>query len=610
MAIPAHLATQFLTGLTALSAEKAKRQGTKFTLRDLIIANKQREMLSLGENLNAPQKAILSAKKPGGTSLEEGLNATTSEVAGLNSQRHIILKPRQIGSSTLFTGIYFLDSITVPNTNTLILAHEKQTAANLLDKCRTFHKFLGELAPQKGIDNFEMISFPELNSTIKIATAMNGDSGRGFTYHNFLGTEVAFWPNAAQILKGVFESVPLSGNVTLESTANGEGDVFHRMIVDALANKSEYLAHFYPWFMMEEYKDFEGAKKLLELGGFEALRGKFDSVFGDEKQICSTFNLSLEQMAFRRLKIASTPASLKPLLSFQQEYPATAAEAFVGSGQGYFDADSLGKMKLNSCASKFGRNRIPPQFSKLLNLIAQDEIEIFELPKVGGNYLVVNDPSEGINKDENHDFSSFMVFDLSSWEVILRVSSRRVSPLESSQILVDLGNWYNLAVVMVERNNHGHAVLQGLTLIDPLTNSPLYPLERVYHHTDFETAKIAKSRGAARTARKNAEVRQLGFPSSVKTKKLSLDCLDLLIKDQSLIIRSAETFLQLSDYRKFAGGTSGASSGNHDDDVSCLRMLAYYVTYENVVKQEKEKVARVSLSRPIKVRPGVVGGFQ
>ena len=54
---------------------------------------------------------------------------------------------------------------------------------------------------------------------------------------------------------GLMQAVPdHDSEVVIESTANGVGNLFHRMWKDAVAGDSDYDAIFLPWWIDEEYR--------------------------------------------------------------------------------------------------------------------------------------------------------------------------------------------------------------------------------------------------------------------------------------------------------------------------------------------------------------------
>lgn len=133
-------------------------------------------------------------------------------------------------------------------------------------------------------------------------------------------SEVGFWPNAAEHVKGILQTIPdgAGSEVILESTANGVGNYFHQQWKAAESGASDFIPIFVPWFWQDEYK------KQLE-PGFE--------LSDDEIKIKAQYDLSDEQIAWRRQKIVELGAGgADGEKAFQQEYPLNAAEAFQVSG--------------------------------------------------------------------------------------------------------------------------------------------------------------------------------------------------------------------------------------------------------------------------------------
>jgi hypothetical protein len=173
----------------------------------------------------------------------------------------------------------------------------------------------GERKPSTGASNAKELYFDQLDSGYRVATAGGAAAGRSQTNQFFHGSEVAFWENAKDHAAGALQTVPdMPGTeVILESTANGVGNYFHGMWLDAERGVSEYEAIFIPWFWAPEYR-----KPVPE--GFK--------LEPDEVEYMEAHGLDREQMARRRAKIQE----LRDEALFRQEYPATAAEAFESTG--------------------------------------------------------------------------------------------------------------------------------------------------------------------------------------------------------------------------------------------------------------------------------------
>lgn len=128
-------------------------------------------------------------------------------------------------------------------------------------------------------------------------------------------SEVAFWRNTNEISSGIMQTVPDTKNteIILESTANGIGNMFHKMSIAALAGESEYQMIFVPWFWQDEYR-LEPPKDFV--------------LTSEEMEYKTLYKLDDKQIAWRRNKINNFAGGL---WQFKQEYPATAVEAFQTS---------------------------------------------------------------------------------------------------------------------------------------------------------------------------------------------------------------------------------------------------------------------------------------
>jgi len=235
--------------------------------------------------------------------------------------RAIILKGRQQGCSTYVEGRFYWKSTHRKGVRTFILTHDDSATSNLFDMVQRYHEHCPELVrPQTGAANAKELYFSGLDSGYKVGTAGNKAAGRSSTIQYFHGSEVAYWPNAADHAAGVMQAIPGSEGteVILESTAYGMGNLFHTMWVSAENKESDFVAIFVPWFWQDEYR--------------KALPPTFE-LTRDEEEYKHAHKLDDEQICWRRFKIAELSAGGETGdWRFKQEYPATAAEAFQASG--------------------------------------------------------------------------------------------------------------------------------------------------------------------------------------------------------------------------------------------------------------------------------------
>jgi len=208
------------------------------------------------------------------------------------TNKNVILKARQIGFTSLILAIFTTDFLTVPNSRSVCISHDASSAQKLLDKV----KFYLRSMEKKGLGiNLKYNSRSELvnqdtNSTFFIGPAGSKTFGRGETLNNLHLSEFGFYPDPEALLASVMQAVVPNGRVIVESTANGMN--FFKTFWDrAKSGSNSFTAHFHDnRFYSPEFL----AEKQLELGDM-----------------------------------------------FPQEYPASDLEAFLSSGNPFFDKASL-----------------------------------------------------------------------------------------------------------------------------------------------------------------------------------------------------------------------------------------------------------------------------
>lgn len=243
--------------------------------------------------------------------------------------RAIILKGRQQGASTYVEGRYMWRVTHKEGARAFILTHDGESTNALFEMTERYYENLPSFVkPTTSAANAKEIHFDKLDSGYKIGTAGNKSVGRGQTIQYFHGSEVAFWINASEHTKGIMQAVPDGDGteVILESTANGIGNFFHEQWKQAEKGLSEFIPIFVPWFWQSEYR-----KELTE--GIRLTQ--------EEEELRSQYDLDLDQIAWRRMKIAElTTDGADGSKAFKQEYPMNAAEAFQVSGKdGLITAD-------------------------------------------------------------------------------------------------------------------------------------------------------------------------------------------------------------------------------------------------------------------------------
>ena len=242
--------------------------------------------------------------------------------------RAILLKGRQQGASTYVSGRFYHKTTQYEGVKTFILTHAAQATDNLFAMVQRYHDNSNKLIkPHVGKSNAKEMTFPRLDGGYQVATAGAKGAGRSSTLICVHGSEVAFWDNGEEHLKGMLQAVPDAPGteVILESTANGLNNIFHEIWQAAEAGSSPFMPIFVPWYWQPEYsKNPDGWQPTDDADAVP--EGELT-----DYEYAQTYGLDDGQMFWRRMKIMEMGRGEEGYWAFKQEYPATAEEAFTSS---------------------------------------------------------------------------------------------------------------------------------------------------------------------------------------------------------------------------------------------------------------------------------------
>jgi hypothetical protein len=235
--------------------------------------------------------------------------------------RAIILKGRQQGCSTYVGGRFYWKVSHRKGVRAFILTHDDSATANLFEMTQRYHDNCPEIVrPLTGAANAKELYFSGLDSGYKVGTAGNKAVGRSNTIQYFHGSEVAFWPNAAEHAAGIMQAIPTEQGteVILESTAFGMDPLFYQTWISAESGASDYIAIFVPWYWQPEYKRDPPPNWQRT---------------SEEDDLAQSYGMDDEQLCWRRNKIVElSVGGDSGAWKFKREYPMNAAEAFQSSG--------------------------------------------------------------------------------------------------------------------------------------------------------------------------------------------------------------------------------------------------------------------------------------
>lgn len=368
--------------------------------------------------------------------------------------RDIVLKARQMGFSTFIQGWMYYQVTTNIGRTAVTISHDRDSTERLRDKFKTFPNGLpDELKPIVGKDDKTTTRFTKLLSSSYIGTAGNRAFGRGDTAHHVHCSELAFWPAPRMTLTGLMQAIPSqhvmpSSSIMIESTANGNDNMFYKMCMDAYKGDGAFKLHFYPWWWDSSYS--------VPLNNIEHVR--FDPS-PEEKELMTCFSLTREQINWRRRKmdemqsLADTQGA-DPHELFLQEYPEDVLTCFISSGRSRFDKKALRYRLENQCMMPIAEKRLDEQIWGGYEANNSPAWRIYKEPVAGRRYVMGADPSGG----DGTDSSAGVVRDWENNEQVATLHGR-FEPYYFARYVADMARLYNHAVLGVERNNHGHAVL-------------------------------------------------------------------------------------------------------------------------------------------------------
>jgi Terminase RNaseH-like domain len=423
-----------------------------------------------------------------------------------------VLKARQMGISTWVAARFFLSTITRPGTLTVQVAHTQEAAEEIF---RMVHRFVENLpqdlqggALRRSKSNRRQLVFPGLDSEYRVETAGDANAGRGLTIQNLHCSEVARWgANAPEVLASLRAAVPPDGEIVMESTPNGMGGCFYREW--QRAEQTGYVRHFFPWWMNAGYRiDGAAGEELLER-----------ELSVQERRLMESAEPGLDrgQIAFRRQ--ARNNFGERAAEEFAED-PVT---CFLASGSAVFDTAKIeARMQMLEAALAEREN---------------GRIRVWLPAARGREYILGVDPAGG---GSGGDYACVQVIDRASGLQCAELYGH-YTPEELAAQAARLGREYNDGLLVVERNNHGHAVLAMLERVEqyePIYRNPRYA----------------------------------GWVTTLLTRPTMLERFGAMLVANPELFQSRRLLEECRGFVRRADGRIAAAEGSHDDAIMAMAM--------------------------------------
>ena len=215
-------------------------------------------------------------------------------------------------------------------------------------------------------------------------------------------------------------------------------------------------------------------------------------------------------------------------LQFDQEFGNT----FFGTGDTLINAETL-----------MGFRAKPPR-----RVLEGGLLKIYEETKQKHSYVMTVDVSKG----RGQDYSTFNLIDISvtPFEQVAVYRNNTISPLLFPNIIYKYAVSYNNAYVVIESNDQGSLVCNGL-----------------WHDLEYENVHVESA----------IKANALGIEITRKTKRLGCSSIKDILETGKLNIVDEQTIMEISTFEA-RGQSYEASDGNHDDLMMNLVMFGYFTT--------------------------------
>jgi hypothetical protein len=410
-------------------------------------------------------------------------------------RNNICLKARQIGFSTLVSAYVLWQVFGWSDRPIILLSKGEREAKDLLIKAKYNLKsmpgWVRERGPRLLDKNMSVMTFDN-DSVIESLPSAN-DPARGKSAFQVVVDEWAFLNNPESAWASIEPISDIGGRLIGISTANGEGNFFHELWVKAERGENGFRSVFFPWSAVDDR----------------------DQAWYEQK--CQS------------------------LLPWQraQEYPGSAEEAFVGSGNPVFDLEVIRRFREEAAQEV----TITASSRSQVLLTEGGPFSVWEPPnhKDRWTYVVGAD----IAMDPNGDYTVAWVLCVNTGEPVAVWYGRCEPDVFGFEVLPAIGWYYRNAYVCPEINNHGLTTLKAL--------------QRSGYRNIYRRRSL--------TTRRDQTMDTLGWLTTKTTKPLLVDELGAWLRE----VGNVPHRTTLAELRQFVRDQDGKMHGSpHDDTVIAL----------------------------------------
>ena len=403
-----------------------------------------------------------------------------------NSNRFtIILACRQSGKSISSVAYLLWYAIFHPEKTIAVLANKGSTSREMLGRVTLMLENLPFFL-QPGCKSLNKGSIEFSNNSRIVAASTSGSSIRGMSVNLLYLDEFAFVERAGEFYTSTYPVISSGKDtkVIITSTANGIGNIFHKIWEGAEQGTNEFKSFRVDWW---------------------------DVPSRDE--------------AWKQMTIANTSQ-----LQFDQEFGNT----FFGTGDTLINAETLLSL----------RSKAP------LRVLEGGLMLVYDETRPSHEYIMTVDVSKG----RGQDYSTFTVIDITTrpFKQVAVYRNNTISPILFPNIIYKYATVYNDAYVVIEANDQGAVVCNGL-----------------YYDIEYENVHVSSTIKSS----------HIGVEMNRRTKRLGCSGIKDLMESRKLEIVDEQTIMEISTF-VLKGQSYEASEGNHDDLMMNLVMMGYFIHTE------------------------------
>lgn len=332
----------------------------------------------------------------------------------LRYRQIVILKARQLGLSWLVLGYALWRMLFHPSATVLIFSRRQEEAEYLLGEERLRGMFRRLPLWMRLPEAVREARDCWMLANGSVARAFPSNAGDSYTATLAILDEADLVPDLDRLLRSVKPTIDAGGQIVVLSRVNKSQphSTFQRLYQEARTGRTDWHAIFLPW---QARPDRDEAWYAAIRRDILARTGSLDELY--EQYPASDAEALAPRQCEKRFP-------LEWLLACYQELPPVSLDASQGDPARFWD-----------------------HFGSLLT--------VYRWPHPQRRYVIGADPAEG---NPQSDESAAVVLELATQEEVA-VLAGRAEPAVFAERLAQLAKLYGQAPVLVERNQHGHAVL-------------------------------------------------------------------------------------------------------------------------------------------------------